>query len=105
MNALETFNRGTVLEQYSYINPDDLDGEYIGFLVTLDKKVYEIIKDTRGNILDSEYLPRLVSDDVDAMYNDDEYSDEEPEINYTMEPGTKLQDWKVRVDMFSPISK
>lgn len=105
MNALEIFNRGTVLEQYSYINPDDLDGEYIGFLVTLDKKVYEIIKDMRGNILDSEYLPRLVTDDVDSMYEEHDYSDEEPQINYTMESGTKLQDWKVMVDMFSPVSK
>lgn len=105
MNALETFNRGTVLEQYSYINPDDLDGEYIGFLVTLDKKVYEIIKDTRGNILDSEYEPRLVSEDIDKMYEEMESYDSEPTVDYTMESGTNLQDWKVMVDIFSPISK
>ena len=58
-----------------------------------------------GKILDSEYLPRLVSDDVDSMYEEHDYSDEQPEINYTMEPGTKLQDWKTMVDMFSPVSK
>lgn len=105
MTSAEIFRLGSVIENYSYINPDDLEGQYVGHLVVFEKKVYEIVTDINNKIVEFSYEPRLVSEDVDKMYEEIEIYDSEPEMNYIMESGTGLQDWKVMVDMFSPVSK
>ncbi len=105
MTSAEIFRLGSVIENYSYINPDDLEGQYVGHLVVFEKKVYEIVTDANNKIVEFSYEPRLVSEDIDKMYEEMESYDQEPTVDYTMEAGTGLQDWKLMVDIFSPVSK
>ena len=63
------FDSGKIIDIFNYIHPNDIDGEYIGYLVEFNNSVYEIIKHQRDGILNPDDTAELISDNLDSIYD------------------------------------
>jgi hypothetical protein len=69
MKSIDILKKGTVLEEYEYINGDDLDNQYYANIVLYDDKLYEIIFDSNHKILFPDEEPRLISENANEVLN------------------------------------
>ena len=78
MTNQQVFSSGKIIEEYNYIHPVDFEEEYIGYLVELDNIVYEIISKPNGNILHPSEESRIVSKNLDEIYDYCDYLHDRP---------------------------
>jgi len=82
------FDYGKVIDTFNYINVNDIDGEYIGHLIQFNSTVYEVIIHQSGGILYPNDDARVVSDNIDVIYNHiDEINDKPFNIKNFVEEG------------------
>lgn len=63
------FDKGKVIENFNYILQDDPYNDYVGNLVEYDKKIYEIITDISGKVVDPDLIPIALSNNVSEIYD------------------------------------
>lgn len=68
MTNSELFKMGKIVELYNYVDPNDLDADYIGHLIVYDNKVYEVITDEKQVPLNPNGSPTLMSESLEDMY-------------------------------------
>ncbi len=79
------FDKGKVIENFNYILQDDPYNDYVGNLVEYDKKIYEIITDISGKVVDADLIPTALSNDVSEIYDHIDYINDRP-LNVVNKP-------------------
>lgn len=79
------FDKGKVIENFNYILQDDPYNDYVGNLVEYDKKIYEIITDISGKVVDADLIPTALSNDVSEIYDYIDYINDRP-LNVVNKP-------------------
>lgn len=69
MTNQEVFNIGKVLEVFNYLNPTDLDNNYIGYLIEIDRVIYQVIATEHNRLLNPDEPAHIFSDNSQALYD------------------------------------
>lgn len=77
MKSSELFSSGKIIDTFIHINPNDLENEYFGHYVQYENSVYEIIIDSNNNLVSPDSDARLITDDINKMYEMGSYDYEE----------------------------
>lgn len=73
------FDKGKIIETFNYIFPDDQYNDYIGNLVDYNGKIYEIITDLNGVVLDAESNANIIANNgVKEIYDHIDYLNSKP---------------------------
>lgn len=79
------FDKGKVIENFNYILQEDPYNDYIGNLIEYDEKIYEIITDTSGKVVDADLIPTALSNGVSEIYDHIDYINDKP-LNVVNKP-------------------
>lgn len=79
------FDKGKVIENFNYILQNDPYNDYIGNLIEYDEKIYEIITDTSGKVVDPDLIPTALSNGVSEIYDHIDYINDKP-LNVVNKP-------------------
>lgn len=79
------FDKGKVIENFNYILQEDPYNDYIGNLIEYDEKIYEIITDTIGKVVNPDLIPTALSNGVSEIYDHIDYINDKP-LNVVNKP-------------------
>lgn len=77
MKSGELFRSGKIIDTFIHINPNDLENEYFGHYIQYENSLYEIITDSNNTVLSPDSDARLVTDDINKIYEIGSYDYEE----------------------------
>lgn len=63
------YENGKLLENFNHISPDDPYNDYIGHLFEYDKKIYQVITDSLGKILNENENSFIISNSLTEIYD------------------------------------
>jgi hypothetical protein len=69
MTSKDILKYGNTIEEYDYINSEDLDNQYYAKIVVHDNKLYEIVFNSNKELMYPDEEPRLISEDAETVLN------------------------------------